>query len=312
MRSRLKEAKDAVSSAFIRLDGLSVEPTGVHAALLQYLRRAGCGDDLPSAPPRLVAFDWSCAEQCSAEGLAFFGVLSRLVREKGQMMIVCSPKTRDLHGIVTEAGLRDDAGPVTWISSQTGGQRITALAAPTLSFQSPVAEVAARPFVLGIEALLERNFVRPRAIDLTGSLLMELLQNVSTHATGAWASGVAVVHTRRRPAVLEIGLADTGDGLPRTVLVGPRLRWIVPLCDASVLEAFVANGLTSRAVEEGGGALRDVVAEFLTAVAGGVVLIRSGSALVRLDPSLLRSIRPTQLSYGFGTQIRIEIPLVST
>jgi hypothetical protein len=141
---------------------------------------------------------------------------------------------------------------------------------------------------------------------------MELLQNAGTHATGAWVSVVAVVHSRRRPVVLEIGIADSGEGMPKSVLSGPRLRWLVPLCDASVLEAFVANGFTSRAADAGGGALRDVVLKFLAVVPGGVVLIRSGSALIRIDRALARSIRPTQLSYGFGTQVRLEIPLVSS
>ena len=310
LRARLKAARDRVSSTFIRLDGLAVEPTGTHSAMLQYLRRAGCGDDLPGTPPQVVALDWSCADRCSAEGLAFFGVLGCLIQTRGQILIVCSPSASDLAGIVMEAGLQETCTHARWIASQASGRRMTRIASPSLVFDSPIAGHEVLAFFTAIEAVLERNKLPPDSVDLTTSLLMELLQNISTHAVGACASVVAVVHSRRRPAVLEIGLADSGKGMPSTVLTSPRLQWLVPLCDASILEAFVANGFTSRPLEAGGGALREVVLKFLDMVPGGVILIRSGSALIRLDLSLARSLRPTQLSYGFGTQLRVEIPLV--
>jgi hypothetical protein len=312
LRARLRAARDTINSAFIRLDGLAVEPTTTHGAMQQFLRRAGLGDELIGPPPSVVALDWTCVDQCAAEGLALFGVLVRVLQLRGRTVIVCGPMATDLAAVVTESGLQQHSEPAGWIASAPTGVRRSAPITPALLFRSPASGPTVTPFLVAVETVMLRHSAAPSAIDLTTSLLMELLQNIGTHAADAWASVVAVVHSRRRPAVLEIGLADSGDGLPRSVLSGPRLRWLVPLCDASVLEAFVANGVTSRPADAGGGALRDVVLRFLDVVPAGVVLIRSGSALIRLDRALARSFRPTQLSYGFGTQIRLEIPLTGS
>lgn len=312
LRARLRAARDTIASVFIRLDGLAVEPTATHAAMQQYLRRAGLGDELVGPTPTLVALDWTCVEGCPAEGLALFGVLARVLQQRGRTVIICGPMALDLAAVVAESGLQQHSEPAIWISCDANGVRKSAPITPALLFRSPALGPTVTELLMAVETVMLRHSAAPDAIDLTTSLLMELLQNVGTHAAGAWASVVAVIHSRRRPAVLEIGMADSGDGLPKSVLSGPRLRWLVPLCDASILEAFVANGVTSRPIDSGGGALRDVVLKFLDVVPAGVVLIRSGSALIRLDRALARSIRPTQLSYGFGTQIRLEIPLVSS
>ena len=309
LRARLRAARDTLSSVFICLDGLAVEPTAVHAAMQQFLRRAGLGDELIGLPPSVVAFDWTCADGCPAEGLAMFSVLVRVLQTRGRVVFVCGPMATDLAAVVAESGLQQHSDPAIWIASSTSGARRSACITPAVLFRSPVPRHAATQLLEAVEAVMANYSAGPDAIDLTSSLLMELLQNVGTHAAGAWVSVVAVLHNRRRPAVLEIGIADSGDGLPKTVLSGPRLRWLAPLCDASILGAFVANGFTSRPVEAGGGALRDVVLKFLDVVPTAVMLIRSGSALIRIDRSLARSVRPTQLNYGFGTQVRVEIPL---
>jgi len=312
LRARIRAARGSFAAVFIRLDGLAVEPATTHSAMLQYLRRAGIGEELAGLPPTVVALDWSCVDRCPAEGLALFGVLVRTLQLRGCSVIVCGPMSRDLAAVVAESGLQQHSEPARWIGGDpTGARRSTSIAAAVL-FRSPASGTAVTPFLMAVEAVMLRHSAGTHAIDLTASLLMELIQNVGTHAPGAWASLVGVLYCRRRPPVIEIGLADSGDGLPKTVLSGPRLRSLVPLCDVSLLEVFMANGVTSRPADVGGGALRDVVLGFLDVVPTGVVLIRSGSALIRLDRALARSFRPTQLTYGLGTQIRIEIPLTNS
>lgn len=309
LQARLRSASGRIAAEFVRLDGLGLEPVSTHGAFQQFIRRLGLSNEESQRVPTITTLDWSRMTGCSAEGFAYFGVIEQVLSERGQHLLICAPAVRGLADRLDGLDLRQRCATSVWIGGVAAGRAHAASAIPALMFRSPPSGAQATPFLRAIDRVLDAHSVANEVVEWCDALVMELLQNIGTHAKHAWACAVAIVHTNKRPNVLEIGFADSGVGIPAQILSGPRMRWLAPLCDVSILESFVAHGTTSRAPEDGGGALQQVALGLLERVDGSALLIRSGSAFIRLDRKLVRLLRPKQLNSGFGTQIRIHVPL---
>jgi hypothetical protein len=141
----------------------------------------------------------------------------------------------------------------------------------------------------------------------------EVLHNVLSHAGATHGAATALLFPRRRPKILQIGIADDGLGIAGTVLRDPHHEELAWFSDARVTGAVIRDNLSGRGAvsgeREGGGGLARVVKRLLLETASKVFL-RSGAALV-----VLRSEDPEhflfhRLTYGTGTQIRLELRLV--
>jgi hypothetical protein len=162
-----------------------------------------------------------------------------------------------------------------------------------------------------LSASLRRLETPRRTLLAVMGTTQELLHNVLSHASARHASAVALLHVRKRPRVLQVGIADDGVGIAGAVLHQERHRWLEWFHDTSVTEAVLQQALTGRpsAPEAGnGGGMARIIRRLLSESAS-TVMLRSGAALI-----LLRSTTPDRcerhtLTYGAGTQVRLEIRL---
>jgi hypothetical protein len=131
------------------------------------------------------------------------------------------------------------------------------------------------------------------------------LQNVLAHSGAQHACAVALVHPLKRPPEVEVGIADGGRGIASGVLSQERHGWLFSFTDGAVTAAALTRGLSGRAEDDGGGALAGLI-RGLIRECGATVVVRSGAALLRLNPPDGRC-APCNLSCGWGTQTLIRV-----
>lgn len=101
-------------------------------------------------------------------------------------------------------------------------------------------------------------------------------------------------------------------GIPTSLLTQVRHARLAEYSDALATRAALRDPLSGRSEEmvgafTGGGMARMV--KRLVTDAGATVTFRSGAALVRINPSSGDDPVVSRLTYGHGTQTRIEIPI---
>jgi hypothetical protein len=145
------------------------------------------------------------------------------------------------------------------------------------------------------------------------SLAHDMLANVVEHAAASRMSAVAVLLARRRPPLIQIGVADDGRGIPSAMLDRGDYRGFGLLHDASVVHAVLARGLTRRVGgagedgDDGRGGLSAMIAALMPLLAA--VRVRSGAALV--SATARSGWRRSALDHGHGSQMVVEVPLTA-
>ena len=294
--------------SWCRLGGLSAACGPTHGALLRFLEERGIGTDHAGRGPHAIVLDWSTVAACSADGFAFFSVIVRALCGAGYQVVMCAPTDGDVAQVLDRSGLRAACGHLTWIPcpcSQPGRLEVMGTAAV---FGGSEGRDSVDDFLWHLDDELDRIRLERYRADLVAGAATELVQNVLSHAGGAGAAITAVLHRRRRPRVLEIGVADGGIGIAGHLLSQDRYDGLMPYTDAFVAEAVFGRALSGRTIEAGGGGLSRIVRR-LRDECEARVLVRSGAALLSFSGPSTTRCDAHRLTCGWGTQTLISIPV---
>lgn len=291
--------------AWIRLGGLPAESDGHHRGLMRELGRFGLGSEVLAAPPELAVLDWSTVQGCTADGLALFAVAARELVSRGTSVVACGPGDGEIAGALHGTGLRDACEGVRWVACGAGAPRRLRVLGPASLFGTGADSGAHGRFVGQLYQALRMVQMEMDRVNRVVSTTVDLLQNVLAHSGAQHACAVALVHPRRRPPEVEVGIADGGRGIVSGVLSQERHSWLLSFTDGTVTSAALTHGLSGRAEDDGGGALAGLI-RGLIRECGATVVVRSGAALLRLNPPDGRC-APCNLSCGWGTQTLIRV-----
>src|SRR5690349_6647272 len=245
LRNSSRASRKAGETAWIRLDGLSVEDGTTHAALCHTLTRFRLGADTGRPVPKIVVLDWSTVENCSAEGLAFFAVLATRLLADGLRVIACEPSVGAIAQVIRQSGVHAACQPLTWIPCTCDKSRTVESLAPIATFSSESNETIDLFCETLSEGLKQVGLSRKQAAMVMGTM-QELLHNVLSHANAAHGVAASLLFPKKRPKVVQIGIADDGAGIPETVLRQGRHEWLQWFHDASVTEVVLSQALSSR------------------------------------------------------------------
>lgn len=308
LRRFLAPSLQSRRAKWIALHGLSADDARQHSALQTSLRCVGFYGDTGEAAPELIVLDWSTASDCSADGLAMLPVLVSALRERNVATVICAPASGGVGRLSEDMHLRALCGDCEWIADAASGN----LGARPLAAAAAFASIGDRSdlerFIGQIEAVLPTLGGRYDEIEMVFALLNEALQNVRSHARAKRAAVTALLQTHRRPPRLEFGLADNGPGVSANVLAQERYAWLAAFTDASVTETVLDRQFTGRDDGAGGGGFGTLLKETLEQTSATVVL-RTGAAHLNFSSAEPTRYRRTSLTYGFGTQLKIELRL---
>ncbi len=310
LRSALLPAMRERTAVWLRLGGLGLDDSKAHASLCNELVRSGFGDEARPAPETLV-LDWSSTDSCTAEGLAFFSVVGRHFSQKGCSVLACGTQNSALEKTLVESGVHQGSACAAWIPTPSTGQINCQSLAPAAIF-GPDRNPSIDAFIDALSSRSRECGLKGRGASAVVGATNEFLQNVLSHGGASNAAAVALMFTRRRPPVLQIGIADDGMGIPASLVAQVRHVWMAEYSDVLAARAALRNPLSGRSEDmagafTGGGMAR--MAGRLVADVGATVTVRSGAALVQLSPRFADHPRMSRQTYGHGTQTRIEIPV---
>lgn len=311
LRSNLLPAMRKQEARWLRLDGLSLSDANVHRGFCHALAACGFDIDAGTKLPSTVVLDWRGSACCTAEGLAFFTVLVRVLAARGIKVFVCLPDRSDSAEIIAESGIEACGSAAEWIHRDCSGRRAARPLTRTAIFNTSSRSNLGQ-FCSDLSDSLAPLF-SARSHKLVMGVVLEVLQNILAHAQATNCAVSALYLTSRRPPVVQIGFADDGRGIPSSLTENPKHSWVTYLHDASVTERVVRGALTKRPESEGTeatstGGMGLLVRRLLDECRGEIYL-RSGAALLSA-----RSDRPTEwtksfLDHGLGTQLRIAISI---
>lgn len=308
LRTLLQSELKKRETVWLDLRGISVHRVAEHSAFMRALADLGFDPEPPQALPRRVVLDWSGVDTVSAEGIAFFSVLVRYLLEIEVKVLVCSASCADIAEVLWETGLRSALSEVNWVPQPSvPSNRIRAIGHAAV-LRGAEGRARASKFVNGLGNSLREFEFEGNAVGLAEAVAMELLQNVLEHSGDVWATAVSLVQHRRRPPWIQIGVADLGAGVAEHVLAQVRHQDLGQFSDLAVIQAVFSAALSGRASGSGGGGLSMLVKDIVERH-GGEAWVRSGSGLVGFSTGGKRWVRPTHLTAGFGTQIRISFPV---
>jgi hypothetical protein len=311
LRASLAGSARTGATAWIRLGGLGIDDAAAHGALCTTIARFGLEPPAVEARPQLVVLDWSTVAECSAEGIAFFGTLAQRLTGSGVRVIAAEPGVGAIREILTDSGLRARCNGLEWVPcdacSRGAGRSVARAAVFNAAANESIDEFCDDLS----ETLVNLRVARDTSRAVTGTTF-EMVHNVLSHAGAAHGVAAALLFPRRRPAVLQVGIADDGPGIAEAVLRHPRLRWLGWFSDAGVTASVLRGNLSGRGAEagaeEGGGGLARAVKRMLRETESEVI-VRSGAALVTLGSDDPERFSMRRLTYGTGTQIRIQFRL---
>jgi hypothetical protein len=139
------------------------------------------------------------------------------------------------------------------------------------------------------------------------STTVELIHNIQSHSGARFASVAALLLPRRRPRVLQVGVADDGIGIPGAILSQPLHQWMSWFPDASVAEVVLDHALSGREAQTGGGMAHHV--RRLVSETQCRVDIRTGASHLFLTSDRPSTFKKTYLNAGLGTQVRLDVRL---
>jgi hypothetical protein len=310
LRRDLRPLLKSRRARWIALSGLGADDARAHSALHTSLRCVGFYGETGEQRPDLVVLDWSAVADCSADGFAMLPVLAFALRERGVATVICGPSDAGIARLIDEMNLRAICGGDDWVTNPTLGSPGARALAEAAAFASTGDRPDLDRFLDQVGAALPTLGGRADEVDLVYALLAEAVQNVRSHSGARRAVVTALLRPRLRPPVLQFGLADDGVGVSANVLTQDRYAWLQQFTDASVTETVIHQQLSGRANGAGGGGFGAMLQEALRATASNVVL-RTGAAHLAFPGGDAARYRKTSLTYGVGTQLKIELRLRS-
>ncbi len=292
------------------MQGLSLDDKS-HVAALRALEGAGLRPGVSGLDGITVILDWGTAREYSADGVALFQVVVRVLVGAGATVFILPPATCDMREIVDSPEMRASCEGAIWVDGACDdADRVLALGSVG-SFSSSERGTSGA-FCAGYELAMSRVAMPGDLRKLLNGIVWDVIQNVVCHAEASYAAILGLHFHRKRPGLLEIGVADDGRGMADALLDQPDHRWMDQFLDVSLLENLFRRNLSSRSgmsdsaspASGGLGALLGI----LFSKAPVTVLVRSNRVLIQLasDGSIRRS---HTLSCGVGTQLRIAIRL---
>lgn len=139
------------------------------------------------------------------------------------------------------------------------------------------------------------------------STTVELIHNIQSHSGARFGAAAALLLPRRRPQVLQVGVADDGIGIAGSILSQPLHDWMSWSPDASVAEVVLDRALSGRESQTGGGMARHI--RRLVDEANCRIDIRTGASHLFLTSDEPRAFTKTYLNAGLGTQVRLQAKL---
>ncbi len=308
LRDATRDDVRARRTCWLPMEGAALGDPDAHRGFVHHAAAGGVVPGVEDAPaPEAVVFDWSRTGMPAAEAAAYFAVVLQRCGEGGiSRRYVVLPERTDA-SVVVEAACGPELN-----GRSTDGSETVRRACRLLASTGPIPCSSLAPVARFMDEL-SRSLVAAGAGEpgrRAVAIAQEVIGNVFGHAAASRMCAVALLFTRRRPAVIQVGVADDGRGIPRAVLDRAEYRGFGLLHDASVLHAVVARQLTERASDggadaDGRGGLGAMLGEQLPAL--GAVRVRSGAALV----SAARGTgwRRAWLDHGYGSQFVVEVPV---
>jgi hypothetical protein len=319
LRARLRAGRKTGCVAWIELHGLAVDNPNIHGALLHALTPFGLGGQRGGKPPTAAVLDWTRVEKVSAEGLALFAVLAGTLQSRGVDVIACAPGDGDVAALLETSDIRASCPDVRWIACASRyvnrARHCVESLAPAIPFGGALGRSPVRAFLASVGRVLGDLGIDGAETALATDAVAELLLNVLTHAGAEHASAAMLLHRRRRPRVVEIGVADGGTGIATNILAQPRHAWLAPLSDRAATAAVFEHALSGRDDADGGGGMTRIMRR-LVDTCRATVTVRSGAAKIVLghagDGGLMAGrLRVAGHTFGWGTQTRIALTLDS-
>lgn len=297
-------------TVFQRVDlaGLSVASPTINSILLGSLHRCGLSGEAIDDNPLQARLDWSRADGCAADGLAFFAVVSTQLRQLGRLAGVVAPSDNRLaallESLVLPLRLRDSSE--NWTTSPLpgfAGRQADLVAATVLRGGGANVDAFLNSCAHAVES--HRDAILSRRVM---SCVHELVANMLEHGAGTPAAAVALRFPRRRPVTIQIGLADGGVGVAATLLQQDRHSTLAPFRDATILDVVFRNGFSGRPLGDGGGAFGRLFVE-VAASKGVEIAIRSGRGRICTTKKRNEFDRETYL-HGIGTQSLLTLKFI--
>ena len=308
LRRRLIEDCKTGRAAWIQLHGLSVDQPNVHGALLHALTAFRLGGDHGRVAPRIAVLDWTNVDGTTAEALSMFAILVRTLVARGVAVVVCGPADGDIANALEASGIRATCGDVKWIFCDCRRRGRAEVLVPSSHFAGTLGRAALGPFLAATVTTLEGLQIRADHIALFADALMEILVNVVTHAGAEQATASLILHCRRRPRVIEVGLADSGMGIATNMLMQPRHAWLATMSDRAATEAVFGQALSGRDAADGGGGMTRIMKRIVNAC-NSTLIVRSGAAKLTLTGPLQGGASLVGHTFGWGTQTRLTLPV---
>lgn len=305
LRRVLYEEKRAGRVEFWRLGGLSAGE-GDHSALLRSLLDLGLGGEPPIRDTHTVVLDWSTVGKYSADGLAFFSVIIRALREAGIGVVLCEPSDGDIARALERSGLRRACNDLVWIPCECSRPGRMEVMAPVGIFGGTCGRGNLKEFFGELDDALDQTGMGEDRACLLGATAMDLVQNVLAHAGTAHAAVFAGIYPRRRPAMIEVGIADAGIGIAAHLLSEERYAWLIPYTDATIIQSVFGRALSGRSEDAGGGGLSHLVRR-LRDEGSACFRVRSGAGLVTLTGPSTTTSSANRLAWGWGTQTLVTV-----
>jgi len=313
LRLELRHQLRTGAARWIQLGGLSAENPLHHRALCATLAAVGLNPARGIQPPKLVVLDWSTVAECAADGVALFCVVATSLSNQGTQLIVCMPARSDLALVISDAIAGGIGSEITTIPvERTKSERVQCVTPSVWLADS--SKSAIRDFCGGISAGLQRLIVSERVRKAIMAFATELVLNSLQHAHATRVKSTALLYTRRRPKVVEIGLADNGVGITESLVTTPTFARLSHLHDSSVVEFMLDQAASARSIANTNGVSRGGLGEAIKGLASVVdasVTVRSGRALVSLGSDGRADYRHEAFDYGLGTQVLASIRLGS-
>lgn len=312
LRQTLQPRLDDGAAAWVRLAGLSLDDLKAHRGFCQAMTRCGIAAELGIPLPSIVVLDWSVVAQCGAEGLAYFRVLVEQFVRLGILVVVCEPSDAGLRRVFANAGMLAGLSSLARVPNPSSGIA-TCEALCQMTVFSTATHASLATFLDQLGSSLERLGSSRRRRQAIMGVAGELLQNILTHAGAMTGAAVATLLPRRRPKVVQVGVADDGIGIARSFLALGTDRDIQQFSDAMVTHVVLGRSLSGRGASNGervaGGGLSRLFTRLLDEHPGTRVLLRSGEAFCALDAAHPASWKRDRLMAGGGTQVRLEVRL---
>ena len=298
--------KRSGSLEWIRAEAFSLDNEQWHSALCRVLSHFGLCGETSRVPPQVAVLDWSRTETCSAEGLAFFAVLIQRLTSIGVTVVACDAGLSDVSLVLETSGARAMTQTKRWISGKPEARNSVETLVP-LAVSATGTTNGIGIFCNSLNDSLVALGATKKCRQAVVGTVIDLIQNVKSHSQAQYAAATALLLSRKRPKIIQIGIADDGLGIPNTVLSQPLHQWLAWFPDASLTEVVLDQGLSSRESQSGGGSahlIRRLVSEVRSRV-----IIRTAGALISFDSEAPSKFTKRNLSPGLGTQVRLEVSL---